>query len=200
MYKGLTEAKRPRRIVTKIEPALSDHLRRGWLRFLRLFPHSLRLIHPSNASLCHPLYLVCDQILFMRQLLIARASSNFVHAPAFPCSRVIKNRSRIIKFCSRASFLLLARHQILFTHQLILARVSSNFDHARGKKHRASSKFDHTSSKFDHVRGKKPRVSSKFDHVRGEKPHASSKFDHMRGEKHLASSKFDHRRRFEPLT
>ena len=94
MYKGLTEAKRPRRIVTKIEPALSDHLRRGWLRFLRLFPHSLRLIHPSNASLCHPLYLVCDQILFTRQLLVARTSSNFVHAPAYPCSRVIKNRSR----------------------------------------------------------------------------------------------------------
>ena len=94
MYKGLAEAKRPRRIVTKIEPALSDHLRRGWLRFWGSSPRCLRLIHPSNASLCHPLYLVCDQILFMRQLLVAHASSNFVHAPAYPCSRVIKNRSR----------------------------------------------------------------------------------------------------------
>ena len=125
--------------------------------------------------------------------IVDHASSNFVHAPASYCSRVIK-------FCSRTSLSLLAchqilitrevkklaRHQILFTHQLILARVSSNFDHARGKKHRASSKFDHTSSKFDHVRGKKPRVSSKFDH--------------MRAKKHLASSKFDHRRRFEPVT
>ena len=200
MYKGLTEAKRPRRIVTKIEPALSDHLRRGWLHFWEPSPQCLRLIHPSNASLCHPVYLVCDQILFTRQLSVARASSNFAHTPAYPYSHVIK-------FCSHTSLPLLVRHQNsitreqnLITRELLIARASSNFDHSRGKKARASSKFDHTSSKFDHVRGKKPRVSSKFDHVRGEKPHASSKFDHMRGEKHLASSKFDHRRRFEPLT
>ena len=199
MYKGLTEAKRPRRIVTKIEPALSDHLRRGWLRFWKPSPLCLRLIHPSNASLCHPLYLVCDQILFMCQLLVARASSNFAHAPAYPCSRVIKNRSRVIKFCSRTSFLLLARHQILFTHQLIIARVSSNFDHARGKKHRASSKFDHTSSKFDHARHSEPLAPSNFVHVRDKKTHASSRFDHARDEKALESSNFDHVRYSEAL-
>ena len=125
MYKGLTEAKRPRRIVTKIEPALSDHLRRGWLHFWEPSPQCLRLIHPSNASLCHPVYLVCDQILFTRQLSVARASSNFAHTPAYPYSHVIK-------FCSHTSLPLLVRHQNsitreqnLITRELLIARASS---------------------------------------------------------------------------
>ena len=112
---------------------------------------------------------------------------------------VIKFRSRVIEFCSRASFLLLARHQILFTHQLILARVSSNFDHARDKKPRVSSKFDHTSSKFDHMRGEKALEASNFVHVRSKKTRASSKFDHVRYKKALESSNFDHVRYSEAL-
>ena len=148
MYKGLTEAKRPRRIVTKIEPDLSDHLRRGWLRFWGSSPRCLRLIYPSNTLLSPPFWPVRDQILFTNQLTLARTSSNFDHS-----------RGKKARVSSK------------FDH------TSSKFDHVRGKKPQASSKFDHVrgkkpcvSSKFDHMRGKKHLASSKFDHRRHFEP------------------------------
>ena len=158
----------------------------------------------ATGSISTPFRLIISPLaptsaLLLLRGIVARASSNFVHTPAFCFSRVIKNRSRVIKFCSHTSLLLLARHQILFTRQLTLARTSSKFDHSRGKKARVSSKIDHASSKFDHVRGEKALASSNFVHVRDKKTHASSRFDHVRGKKALESSNFDHVRHSEAL-
>ena len=53
----------------------------------------VQCLRPSNFFFYRRIFLnsfLRHQILFMRQLLVARASSNFVHAPAYPCSRVIK--------------------------------------------------------------------------------------------------------------
>ena len=199
MYKGLTEAKCPRCIVTKIEPALSDHLRRGWLRFWGPSLLCLRLIYPSNTPLNPPFWPVRDQILFTHQLLLAHSSSNFVHTPASCCSSVIKFRSRTSLSLLIRDQISFTRHRILFTHQLPLAHLPSNFDHMRYSEPLTSSNFVHTSSNFDCMRGKKALESSKFDHVRGKKTRASSKFDHVRGKKALESSNFDHARRSEAL-
>jgi len=71
------------------------------------------------------------QNLITHQLVVARVSSKFDHAPACYCSRVIKIRSR-------TSLLLLVRHRNLITReqnlimrQLVVARASSNFDHRK---------------------------------------------------------------------
>ena len=130
MYKGLTEAKCLRCIVTKIEPALSDHLRRGWLRFWKPSPPCLRLIFPSNAFLVHYFWPIRDQILFTYQLLLTHESSNFVRAPASCSSSVIKFRSRTSLSLLIRDQISFTRHRILITHQLPLTHLSSKFDHA----------------------------------------------------------------------
>ena len=105
----------PRFIVTKIEPALSDHLRRGWLRFLRLFPHSHHLIHPSNTSLCHSFWLIYHQNLITRhQSFITRHQS------------FITRHQRLIM--RHQSFI--TRHQSLITrHQSFITRNQSLITH-----------------------------------------------------------------------
>ena len=154
MYKGLTEAKCPRCIVTKIEPVLSDHLRRGWLRFWRPSPPCLCLIYPSNTLLSPPFWPVRDQNSITHQLRLAHLPSNFDHmrhSESLTSSNFVYVSSKFDDVIGEK------------------ALESSNFVHVRGKKTRAS-------SKFDHVRGKKALESSNFDHARRYKALASSKF------------------------
>ena len=63
--------------------------------FRGIFPNSF-LCH-QNSITREVKKLVRHQNLITRQLLVARASSNFDHSPASFCSRVIKIRSRVNK-------------------------------------------------------------------------------------------------------
>ena len=108
----------PRFIVTKIEPALSDHLRRGWLRFLRLFPHSHHLIHPSNTSLCHSFWLIYHQNLITRhQSFITRHQSFITRHQSF----ITRHQTFITRHQS-----FITRHQSFITrHQTFITRHQS---------------------------------------------------------------------------